>query len=177
MSSRLSGPERRQAVVETACRVFAKSSYRGSTTAQIARETGVTEPVLYRHFASKEELYVLTVTHYLDELLNFVPDPNRPYVGAHAVAHKGGLHVAGVSADPRTFEHIDPAAVGNAREVLISELSGRGTVLQRAETTGVDLDAALQRHKVNQCLSQTDHVGHNGILGSRYLLNRGRMDS
>ena len=58
MSSRLSGPERRQAVVETACRVFAKSSYRGSTTAQIARETGVTEPVLYRHFASKRELYL-----------------------------------------------------------------------------------------------------------------------
>jgi len=58
VSSRLSGPERRQAVVETACRVFAKSSYRGSTTAQIARETGVTEPVLYRHFASKRELYL-----------------------------------------------------------------------------------------------------------------------
>jgi AcrR family transcriptional regulator len=58
MSSRLSGPERRQAVVETACRVFAKGSYHGSTTAQIARETGVSEPVLYRHFASKRELYL-----------------------------------------------------------------------------------------------------------------------
>ena len=58
MSSRLSGPERRAAVVETACRIFAKGSYHGSTTAQIARETGVTEPVLYRHFASKRELYV-----------------------------------------------------------------------------------------------------------------------
>jgi AcrR family transcriptional regulator len=56
--TRLSGPERRAAVVETACRVFAKSSYHGSTTAQIARETGVTEPVLYRHFASKRELYI-----------------------------------------------------------------------------------------------------------------------
>ena len=56
--TRLSGPERRAAVVETACRVFAKSSYRGSTTALIARETGVTEPVLYRHFASKRELYL-----------------------------------------------------------------------------------------------------------------------
>lgn len=55
---RLSGPERRAAVVETACRVFSKSSYHGSTTAQIARETGVTEPVLYRHFASKRELYL-----------------------------------------------------------------------------------------------------------------------
>ena len=58
MSSRLPGPERRQAVVETACRVFAKGSYHGSTTAQIARETGVTEPVLYRHFSSKRELYL-----------------------------------------------------------------------------------------------------------------------
>lgn len=58
MSTRLTGPQRRQAVVETACRVFAKGSYRGSTTAQIARETGVTEPVLYRHFASKRELYL-----------------------------------------------------------------------------------------------------------------------
>ena len=58
MSTRLPGPERRQAVVETACRVFAKSSYHGSTTAQIARETGVSEPVLYRHFSSKRDLYV-----------------------------------------------------------------------------------------------------------------------
>ncbi len=58
MSSRLTGPQRRQAVVETACRVFAKGSYHGSTTAQIARETGVSEPVLYRHFSSKRELYV-----------------------------------------------------------------------------------------------------------------------
>ena len=58
MSSRLSGPERKAAVVETACRIFAKGSYHGSTTAQIARETGVTEPVLYRHFASKRELYL-----------------------------------------------------------------------------------------------------------------------
>jgi AcrR family transcriptional regulator len=58
VTTRLPGPERREAVVETACRVFAKGSYRGATTAQIARETGVTEPVLYRHFSSKRELYL-----------------------------------------------------------------------------------------------------------------------
>lgn len=56
--TRLSAPERKAAVVETACRVFSKSSYHRSTTAQIARETGVTEPVLYRHFSSKRELYL-----------------------------------------------------------------------------------------------------------------------
>ena len=52
------------------------------------------------------------------------------------------MHVAGVNADPATFEHIDPAAVGNTREVLISELSGKGTVPRRAQQTGADLDDA-----------------------------------
>jgi AcrR family transcriptional regulator len=56
--TRLSGPERKRAVVETACRIFAKGSYHGSTTAEIARATGVTEPVLYRHFSSKRDLYL-----------------------------------------------------------------------------------------------------------------------
>ena len=66
--TRLPAKERRTAVVETACRVFAKSSYRGSTTAQIARETGVTEPVLYRHFASKRELYLACLVAAWDQL-------------------------------------------------------------------------------------------------------------
>jgi 2-isopropylmalate synthase len=82
------------------------------------------------------------VSHLLDELLNFSPDRNRPYVGANAFAHKGGMHVAGVNADPRTFEHIDPALVGNSRDILISELSGKGTVVNRAQKTGAPLDDA-----------------------------------
>jgi 2-isopropylmalate synthase len=73
-------------------------------------------------------------------LLNLTPVTNRPYVGKSAFAHKGGMHVAGVNADPATFEHIDPALVGNSREVLISELSGKGTVLSRAQQTGAGLD-------------------------------------
>jgi AcrR family transcriptional regulator len=55
---RLSAEERRRCVVEAACRVFAKSSYSGATTAEIARECGVSEPVLYRHFDSKRDLYL-----------------------------------------------------------------------------------------------------------------------
>lgn len=55
---RLSAEKRRQAVLETACRVFAKSSYHGATTAEIARESGVSEPILYRHFSSKRDLYL-----------------------------------------------------------------------------------------------------------------------
>jgi AcrR family transcriptional regulator len=55
---RLTADERRQAVLDTACRVFSRSSYRGATTAEIAREAGITEPILYRHFGSKRELYL-----------------------------------------------------------------------------------------------------------------------
>jgi AcrR family transcriptional regulator len=65
---RLSGPQRKAAVVETACRVFSKRSYHGSTTAEIARETGVTEPVLYRHFASKRELYLACLDAVWDQV-------------------------------------------------------------------------------------------------------------
>src|SRR6185436_2135822 len=55
---KLSGEERRQAVLETARRVFSASSYRGATTAEIAREAGISEPILYRHFGSKRDLYI-----------------------------------------------------------------------------------------------------------------------
>jgi len=88
-----------------------------------------------------EQLASLTAAaHYFDELLNFVPDADQPYVGRNAFAHKGGMHVAGVNADPTTFEHIDPMVVGNDREVLVSELSGKGTVLARATQAGIEVD-------------------------------------
>jgi AcrR family transcriptional regulator len=58
---RLPAEERRAAVLDTASRVFARCSYRGATTAEIAREAGVTEPILYRHFASKQALYLACI--------------------------------------------------------------------------------------------------------------------
>jgi 2-isopropylmalate synthase len=77
--------------------------------------------------------------HYVDELCNVSPNPNQPYVGANAFAHKGGMHVAGINRDARTFEHVDPDEVGADRRLLISELSGKGTVQARARETGVEL--------------------------------------
>jgi AcrR family transcriptional regulator len=55
---RLAAEERRALLLATACRVFSRGSYRGTTTAEIAREAGVTEPILYRHFASKRDIYL-----------------------------------------------------------------------------------------------------------------------
>ena len=90
---------------------------------------------------------------------NQSPDPDRPYVGRNAFAHKGGMHVAGVEADSRTFEHLDPDLVGNRREVVISELSGKGSVLSRAADAGIDLDDERARQAVEQ-LKEREHRGY-----------------
>ena len=98
--TRLPAKERRTAVVETACRVFAKSSYRGSTTAQIARETGVTEPVLYRHFASKRELYLACLVAAWDQLrLLWEKALEREEDPAMWVATLGQTYLQGRAAD------------------------------------------------------------------------------
>ena len=95
-----------------------------------------------------ERLRTLTETaHLVDELCNVTPNPNQPYVGANAFAHKGGMHVAGVNADARTFEHVDPAEVGADRRVLVSELSGKGTVQARAQVDDGTAARVVERVK------------------------------
>jgi 2-isopropylmalate synthase len=99
------------------------------------------------------------VAHFADELLNFTPDPDQPYVGRNAFAHKGGMHVAGVNVDPATFEHVEPERVGNSRDVLVSELSGKGTVRSRAEAAGVDLDDEAAQRVVDR-VKDLEHRGY-----------------
>src|SRR6201991_2805958 len=94
-------------------------------------------------------------SHMVAEMLNLPPDANQAYVGKNAFAHKGGMHVAGVNADPSTFEHIDPAIVGNAREVLVSELSGKGTVIAHA---GGSLEDAVAARVVER-VKELEHRG------------------
>jgi 2-isopropylmalate synthase len=96
----------------------------------------------------RERLQRLTeIAHLMDELCNVTPNPNQPYVGANAFAHKGGMHVAGINRDARTFEHIEPADVGADRRVLISELSGKGTVQARADVDGDTAARVVERVK------------------------------
>ncbi len=108
----------------------------------------------------RERLRTLTDTaHLIDEICNLSPHPDQPYVGRNAFAHKGGMHAAGISVDARTFEHVDPADVGNAREVLISELAGKGSVLNRAEMAGIELDDATARRAVER-IKEREHEGY-----------------
>ncbi|HEX6763541.1 MAG TPA: TetR/AcrR family transcriptional regulator [Gaiellaceae bacterium] len=71
---RLTAGERRQTVLDSACRVFSVSSYRGSTTAEIAREAGISEPILYRHFGSKRDLYLACLDQAWAELRELAAD-------------------------------------------------------------------------------------------------------
>ncbi len=106
-----------------------------------------------------ERLARLTETaHLLDELLNRTPNAAQPYVGKHAFAHKAGLHAAGVSADAATFEHVDPELVGNSRDLIVSELSGRATIAEKAEELGIELDRDAAARALER-LKQLEHEG------------------
>ncbi len=88
---------------------------------------------------SVEKLKSLTcISRFVNELANLPPNGHQPYVGKYAFAHKGGIHASGVSRDRKAYEHINPALVGNKRDILISELSGRGSVLYRLKGRKLD---------------------------------------
>ncbi|MDQ3850088.1 MAG: citramalate synthase [Actinomycetota bacterium] len=113
-----------------------------------------------REVLAPERLARLTeVAHFVDGLLNLNPDVNQPYVGRNAFTHKGGLHVAGVRTDAATFEHVDPARVGNRRDLLVSELSGRGAIEEKAAEAGLEVDAAASARLVER-VKQLEHEGY-----------------
>ena len=89
---------------------------------------------------SDEQLRRLTeVAHFAQELANLTPDPQQPYVGSGAFAHKAGLHVAAITKSAGSYTHVDPMRVGNTERVLVSELSGRRNVSQKLLEQGTDL--------------------------------------
>ena len=81
------------------------------------------------------------VSRRVAELVNLPPNPADPYVGTSAFAHKGGLHTSALDrAGGATYEHVDPAVVGNGSRVLVSDLGGRASMAMKAAEFGVDLD-------------------------------------
>jgi 2-isopropylmalate synthase len=80
------------------------------------------------------------VAHFVAEVANLAPDEHLAYVGKSAFAHKGGIHVAAMRRSETSYQHVDPALVGNAMRVVVSELSGRGNLLSKAEEWGLKVD-------------------------------------
>jgi len=91
---------------------------------------------------TRDQLRLLTeVSHFVAETANISPDPQQPYTGASAFAHKGGLHASANDKLTGAYEHIDPVAVGNLARVVVSELAGRASLTMKAKELGIDLTA------------------------------------
>ena len=88
------------------------------------------------------------VSRFVYEVANMRPNRYQPYVGKSAFAHKGGIHAAAVKRNPKAYEHINPALVGNRRSIPVSDLSGRVNILLKAQELGLDLgshDTAVRK--------------------------------
>jgi 2-isopropylmalate synthase len=96
----------------------------------------------------------------LSELANQRHPKNLPFVGKHAFAHKGGVHVSAVIKEPTTYEHIAPESVGNQRFVSISELSGKSNVLEKVK--GMGLRVNKNSPNVNKVLSKVKQMESQG---------------
>jgi 2-isopropylmalate synthase len=79
------------------------------------------------------------VSRFVLEIGNVLPNRYQPYVGRSAFAHKGGVHISAVERSPLTYEHVEPELVGNKRRILVSDLSGRATIMRKAEDFGLKL--------------------------------------
>jgi len=82
------------------------------------------------------------LSHFVAEVANITPDEHLPFVGKSAFAHKGGVHVAAMRRSAQSYQHIAPEVVGNKMRVVVSDLSGRGNLLSKAEEHGVEVEGA-----------------------------------
>ncbi len=98
------------------------------------------------------------LSRYVAELANLPLDTHAPFVGASAFAHKGGIHVAAMRKNEASYQHIDPSQVGNVKRTVVSELSGRGNVLDKAIEFSVDVDSAQAREVVAQ-IKELENMG------------------
>jgi 2-isopropylmalate synthase len=101
------------------------------------------------------------LSQFVDETANLRPNPRLPWVGAAAFSHKGGTHVNAVQKVLRSYEHIDPASVGNMRHVLVSDLAGRSNIVMKARELGFDLtnETAHLRTMLQQ-IKDLEHRGY-----------------
>jgi 2-isopropylmalate synthase len=99
------------------------------------------------------------IAQQIADILGAPIDSKRPYVGASAFAHKGGLHTSGLSRLEGAYEHIDPSAVGNSARMLFSELMGRATVMSVAGEKGWDMDPAIAQQLVDK-VKKLEHAGY-----------------
>ena len=108
------------------------------------------------------------------EIANVTPNDYQPYVGRSAFAHKGGVHGAAVAKVERSYQHVDPAAVGNAGRLVVSELGGRANTSIRARQLGLELDGVIDPRELTNLIKEleADGLAFEGAEASFELLIR-----
>ena len=111
---------------------------------------------------SERQLRKLTeISHYVAEVANMPIENNQPFAGRSAFAHKGGVHVNAMLKHAKTYEHMNPALVGNRRRFLVSELSGKSNVLLKAKELNISLRKDAPHTKaILQKLAQLENEGY-----------------
>src|SRR5436309_8547983 len=99
------------------------------------------------------------VAHHVAELVNMALNPQAPYVGSSAFAHKAGLHVSAIVRRPAAYEHVVPASVGNGTRFVVSELAGKSTLTLKAKELGIELDGP-QLNELVDTLKRMEHEGY-----------------
>ena len=99
------------------------------------------------------------VAHHVAELVNFAADPQQPYVGTTAFAHKAGLHTSAIARRRDAYEHVDPESVGNGTRFLVSEMSGRSTIELKADQLGIEMDGDTLGEIV-ETLKELEYAGY-----------------
>ncbi|MGH9284116.1 MAG: citramalate synthase [Acidimicrobiales bacterium] len=123
---------------------------------------------------ARDRLERLTaVAHHIAELVNITPNPQQPYVGVSAFAHKAGLHASAIARARDAYEHVDPELVGNGTRFVVSELAGRSTLQLKAEELGLALDSVALGGVLDE-LKRLEHRGYHfeAADGSLELLMR-----
>jgi len=100
------------------------------------------------------------VSRYVSELANMKQKDNQPFVGRSAFAHKGGVHVNAVMKNPETYEHVKPESVGNHRRILVSELSGKTSIILKAKE--MELDLSKDDPKTRKILKLVQNLENQG---------------
>lgn len=101
------------------------------------------------------------ISRYVAEVCNMKQQDNQPFVGQSAFAHKGGVHVNAILKNPKSYEHIEPQNVGNKRRILISELSGKSSLLIKAEELEIGLEKESPKaRKILKLLQDLEHQGY-----------------
>lgn len=105
-------------------------------------------------------VHLTEVSRFISETANLAHNERAPYVGDNAFAHKGGLHVSGLTRDTKTYEHVDPESVGNRRKILVSELSGKSNIEFKAKELGIELDNSVKLPKeILQKIKKLEDMG------------------